>query len=246
MQTFLSISFLIFSFDETILRDLNTKSFLSDEEELFYLKSLLPIHQSSFFQTANSLYEENLTKSLSHYNSLKTPKEQILFLYESLKIDQDLYLKLYELEQRFSDLMNLFSGRKCDLCHNYSKHGELSLCLICGATICNRFCDKDLIEQKGNLNVHSVENHCGNSVFISFHKCEIFLICSPKNFMEKSLLYTDKYGQSIKLKSADWGCFVLSSEEYNLLKEILVKNSVSQEILYRSLKHNIYYKPNAF
>ena len=244
LQTFLSLNFLMFSFDETILQNLNNKSFISDEEELKYLHSLLPIPLKSTHENFNT--NELLKKLMDHYDSIKNPKEQFLFVFESLKIDLDLYFKLYELEPRFSDLMNQFSGQKCDVCHGFSKVGELSLCLICGATICNRVCYKESIQERGNLNIHALENHCGNSVFISFHKCDIFLIATPKNFMDKSLLYTDKYGQGIKLKSLDWGSFVLNTEEYNVIREILVKNNVPQEILYRSVKHNVYYKQNVY
>lgn len=246
MQAFLSLNFLMFSFDETILLNLNNKSFISDHEELNFLCSLLPIPPKSTHENLNTISKDLLKKLMEHYDSIKNPKEQFLFVFESLKIDLDLYFTLYELEPRFSDLMNQFSGRKCDVCHGFSKFGELSLCLICGATICNRVCYRDSIQERGNLNLHALENHCGNSVFISFHKCDIFLISTPKNFLDRSLLYADKYGQGIKLKSSDWSSFVLNTEEYNVIREILVKNNVPQEILYRSVKHNIYYKQNVY
>jgi len=251
-KTILAILLLIYNFEQTDLRELNIKTFISDEEELNYLNSMINLMNLQNFSLENELLqryypllEELFTNSFTYYQSLVDEKHKFLFIFEAKRIEKDVYFKLYELEPKFSDLMGLFSKRKCDLCHEFSKIGELCLCLICGVTICNRMC-KQTQQIKGNLNIHAIEKHCGCSVFINMQNSEIFFVASPMNHAQKSLIYSDKYGQNIKLKSADWGSFVVNNEEYDCIKEIVLKNCISQEICYRSLKDNTFFKPNVF
>ena len=251
VKTNLSMMFMIFSFDESLFRDLNNQAFISDDEELNYLKELVNLlnekknPEIEIIETFYPLFEEFYNNSYKHFHSLTEEKEQFLYIYEALKIEKDLYFKLYDLDQKFSDLMSIYSNKKCELCHNYSKIGELCLCLICGAAICNRSCFQ-ILHMKGNLNVHSLENHCGCSVFINMQNSEIFYIASPKNYAEKNQLYSDKYGQIIKLKNSDWGSYGLNIEEYNLVKEIVLKNRIPEEIWYRTIKNNVFFKANVF
>lgn len=247
MKSFTSVMFMIFNFEDKVLFELNKKNFISDEEELTYLNSLIDIKKplNIIFEAFYPRIEVFYKNCINYFHSILDKEKQFYYTFESFRLKNELYFKLYELNSNFSDLMSLFAMRKCDLCDNFSKFGELCLCLICGATICNRNCTQN-INSIGNLNIHAKEKHCGCSIFINMQNKDIFFIASPKNFAEKCCLYNDRYGQTVKLKSADWGSFVLNNDELNRVKEIVVKNGVAQEIWYKNVKNNLFFKAGVF
>lgn len=247
VKNFAAIILLIFNFEDDELRELNSKTFTKDEEEIENLYDLIKNKNnlSTLIENNSANFEQFVQQIFEKYDKLEEEKQQFLFIFESLKLDRPLYFRFYELNETFGELMSFFSQKKCDLCGNFPKIGELCLCLICGIVICNRACKNNAHQEKGNLNNHACEFHCGNSIFINMQNSDVFFVASPKNLAEKSILYIDKYGQNIKLKS-DWGRYKLCQEKYDSLKEIVLKNEVMQEIWYRSVKENSFFRDNVF
>lgn len=242
LKTFAAIILLVFQFEDEELRELNSKTFTKDEEEIENLCDL--IRNRSNLAVLIEKNSTSFNNFIKNYNKLEE-KQQFLQIFESLKLATPLYFKFYELNETFAELMSFFSQKKCDLCDNFPKIGELCLCLICGSVICNRACKTSSKQEKGNLNQHASEFHCGNSIFLNMQNSDVFFVASPKNLAEKSVLYIDKYGQNVKLKS-DWTRYTLCQEKYDSFKEIVLKNELAQEIWYRSVKDNTFFRDNVF
>ncbi|KRX08493.1 hypothetical protein PPERSA_12974 [Pseudocohnilembus persalinus] len=154
--------------------------------------------------------------------------------------------QLFDIENKFGDLTQIYMNEKCSVCKDFPKYQELCLCLICGSCQCSITCENQFnAKNLGILNKHSIEAHCGSSVFLSLKTGKIYLVKHPMNFLDEYLYY-DQYGQSFKKNSKDWNDFYLDTEIFNNLKKMVVKNAISQNICYYQTKYDKYYKNAVF
>lgn len=147
------------------------------------------------------------------------------------------YFRFIELPESYKDFSSFYLRQKCCMCGKTPK-SPLMLCLICGALVCRKTCQdkRPMILENitGNCQTHSMEKHCGSTVFVSTEDGSVLLVGGAQNFMEGEI-YLDKYGQSmdqvLKSRSADLFSLQLSQKSLEKLKDLVVNHSLAAEIL---------------
>lgn len=93
---------------------------------------------------------------------------------------------LIKLDHNFGGLCKVYLHRKCEICLEFPKKGEICICLICNLVLCSISCgqkEKQIIN--GALSDHAQRKHAGNSVFLGVFSCKVYWIASPRNFQDE-------------------------------------------------------------
>lgn len=233
--------------DEILFNELTT-----EQEEFSYLCEVNKINFQSLIQNyIQERYEEIklfLNKHIEGFKMNSSDKHKsILYLNESL-VNFQLCFNLTNLDPQFANVHSLYSTKKCDLCNDYPHFGQLCLCLICGATICSQICNLKgkSFTINGNLNEHSQKFHNGNSIFISTLNGAIFYVAFPQNFFLEGGLYQDRFGDKIKIKQQKLDTYFLNVDEYNKVKDMIVRNEIEEKIETISRKEGIKFQLSYF
>lgn len=205
----------------------------------------------------NEMIEVSKEKIENKKLEVKESSENIqeIISLDSLKITYNKILdfNFIPLEKNYFDLYQTYLYKTCELCNQKATKVDHIVCLICGATICQKCCPNKSPKKIGNLSAHSTVHHGGMSIFINIMESTHMIYETPRLFHFNGI-YTDKVGYSfMELRKEMGGSvfdinleeLVFDNEVLNNLKSDILSHKLSDLIVQQNMKLGKFITPQA-
>ena len=170
------------------------------------------------------------------------------------KLQKDIVMIMKSVPEVYLDFYRSYFYQPCSLCH---KPSMISICLLCGETVCKRFCDKNdndsptgnqILTVVGNACKHSFKYHNGTSIFLDCEDSSIYCYENERLCIIQDG-FVDKLGNNVfknEKRYENFGKFKLNKTAItNMLKEYL-NFHVLGFIINMAHKHNVSYRRNYY
>lgn len=165
------------------------------------------------------------------------------------RLNLGLSFNLVDIPNDFDKCYYTHLYKSCELCHKRQAKNALTMCLICGALLCARACNKTLKpDEMGNLSIHSLQYHCGSSAFLNTYTGQHILYEQSRLFSFSSL-YTNSFGLGVKefkQSNPDFKTFILDKNAVDKVKSDLLNLKNAEIIVNQNIITNEVYLPNVF
>ena len=180
----------------------------------------------------NELFGEFIAKNSEHFKHLITD----ITLTTDIKISSDKLIYeeqgIISLPKTFQGVMDRAQKLKCRICQTNPKVEKVA-CVICGVLLCTNPCNSNITNPDDpladNLVRHAYEAHSQASAYLICETSQIVLVNGGRMYPTR-YLYTGQFGQKVSSRSSDCSDFQLSPETFSYLKNILVLETIPQEI----------------